>query len=174
MAHRYSPLGTTKAYIKPWTSPRRNGLQISALTALVLAVVIVFGFSIGAYNEYISRLADERPFIIPSSSRTTTTTTITVTDTSRPTPTGTLKPTFNEWSFDPQRASNDYGLSASQCDVAFQPLFEEITRASTFTKENGRISPSDLDISWTKEGAVHALIQDRQVSLKAGLSHHVR
>jgi hypothetical protein len=166
-AFRYSPLGHTKS----WTSPRRRALQVSALTALTLATVIVFGSLYGVYEEYNSRATEARYIIIPSSSQITTTTT-TVTVTSIPTPTGHQNLDSPDWSFDPQRDSKNYGLSASQCNVAFQPLFNEITRASKFTQQNGRVSPSNLDISWTKQGAVHALIQDRQVSLKkSGCKH---
>jgi hypothetical protein len=159
-AIRYSPLGNTKV----WTSSRCKGRQAFALTSLILVAVIIFRISFGAYKEHVSRIAEERPFNLPSLSRITTTSTVTVT--SRPTPTENQKLNLEDWSFDSQRDSNNYGLSASQCGAAFKPLFEEITRASKYTQENDWISPSDLDISWTKEGAVRVLIQDGQVSLK--------
>lgn len=148
---RYAPLGT-KPSTTSWASKQRVGF-------LVLAFFIAIAVSIASYAESTIPVVQNDFPTEPFSPSITTT----VTGTGRPTPTADrlLKPT--RWSFDSQRDSNDYGLSASQCDLAFQPLFEEISRAASFARNNGGVSPTELNITWTKKGAVHALIQDRQV-----------
>ncbi|KAE9978135.1 hypothetical protein EG328_001672 [Venturia inaequalis] len=148
---RYAPLGT-KPSTTSWASKQRVGF-------LVLAFFIAIAVSIASYAESTLPVV-QNDFPTEPFSPTITTT---VTGTGRPTPTADrlLKPT--RWSFDSQRDSNDYGLSASQCDLAFQPLFEEISRAASFARNNGGASPADLNISWTKQGAIRALIQDRQL-----------
>jgi hypothetical protein len=85
-AIRYSPLGTIKSYTTSWISSRRKGLPKIVPVALFLAVVIIFGTSIAAYNDYISHIAEKRIPRPPNSPRITIASTVTVT--SSPTLTG--------------------------------------------------------------------------------------
>ncbi|KAK0112703.1 hypothetical protein ONS95_014440 [Cadophora gregata] len=71
--------------------------------------------------------------------------------------------TLSEWSFDKSRDTRDYSLTADQCNIAFPGLYAEIERAVAYRKKIGRLSPEDVDISWSKEGLVRALISDQQL-----------
>lgn len=74
-------------------------------------------------------------------------------------------PEIKEWAFDTERDSKNYGLSAEQCSVAFEGLFDEVDRAVEYTKKRGKnISSTDLDLGWAKSGLIRAMIYNHQVN----------
>jgi hypothetical protein len=84
-----------------------------------------------------------------------------------PLPTEVLLPDYvraNEWVFNSTRDAGNYGLSTEQCDAAFPGLFQELERAASYRKTVGRIALDDVDLSWTREGVVRAMIVEQQVS----------
>lgn len=76
-----------------------------------------------------------------------------------------------KWVFQPARDAQDYGLGEEQCSSAFGPLFSELDRAVAYRRKAGNITVEDLDISWS-EGAIRAMIYDRQVSQFCHPQHH--
>jgi hypothetical protein len=84
-----------------------------------------------------------------------------------PQPTGAFLPGFvraSEWVFNSTRDAGNYGLSTGQCDAAFPGLFQELERAASYRRTLERITLHDVDLSWTKEGVVRAMIVEQQVS----------
>lgn len=67
------------------------------------------------------------------------------------------------WMFNIARDARAYALTNSQCISAFPGLYAEIDRAVSYHKNIGLVTEEDLDITWTKSGAVKALIFDQQV-----------
>jgi hypothetical protein len=68
------------------------------------------------------------------------------------------------WTYDPQTDANKYGLSPSQCHIAFGDLFQEISRASTYRKKIGDVTPSELDTQWRESGVVRAMLYNQKVA----------
>jgi hypothetical protein len=80
------------------------------------------------------------------------------------TPTGSnLNDTTPYWTYDPQTDANKYGLSPSQCHTAFGDLFQEISRAATYRRQIGDVTPSELDIQWKEYGVVRAMLYNQKV-----------
>ncbi|KAJ9628499.1 hypothetical protein H2203_002398 [Taxawa tesnikishii (nom. ined.)] len=68
-----------------------------------------------------------------------------------------------EWSFNASRHANDFTFTEQQCDAAFPALYHEIDRALDYWGENGGVRAENIDLSWSKLGAIRALIYNKQL-----------
>lgn len=71
------------------------------------------------------------------------------------------------WTFDPDKDAEDYGLDDGKCDAAFPDMYFEIERAATSWKQNRSITVEDVEVSWKATGLVRAMIYDGHVSSNA-------
>ena len=67
------------------------------------------------------------------------------------------------WAFDWKRDGFKYGLSESQCDVAFPGLWQDLDTALD-TRNGANVTMEELDDSMEGEGAIRCMILDGQVS----------
>lgn len=72
--------------------------------------------------------------------------------------------TPSKWEYDSVRDAEDYSLTQDQCQSAFPNAYYEIDRAVAYWRQNGTIEPSQIDINWRGDGAIRAMIHDRQVN----------
>ena len=68
------------------------------------------------------------------------------------------------WKFDWQRDGTKYGLSESQCDVAFPGLWKDIELALEHRKGEN-VTIQELDDSMEGEGAIRCMVYDGEVCL---------
>ena len=68
------------------------------------------------------------------------------------------------WTFNPEKHAEDYGLDETQCDTAFPDMYFEIERAAAYWKQTRNITIEDVEVSWKASGLVRAMIYDRHVS----------
>ncbi|KAK8210111.1 hypothetical protein M8818_003598 [Zalaria obscura] len=71
--------------------------------------------------------------------------------------------TPSKWEYDSVRDAEDYSLTQDQCQSAFPNAYYEIDRAVAYWRQNGTIEPSQIDINWRGDGAIRAMIHDRQL-----------
>ncbi|KAL2074706.1 hypothetical protein VTL71DRAFT_8485 [Oculimacula yallundae] len=69
----------------------------------------------------------------------------------------------SQWIFDKSRDARVYTLTEDQCDSAFGGMYAERERAVAYRSQVGRLAVEDVDISWSKQGLVRALISDQQL-----------
>ncbi|KAF2433760.1 hypothetical protein EJ08DRAFT_583334 [Tothia fuscella] len=156
-------------------------LVIAPLLALTVFVLSIFNPfyvtsrpALSAYaphpntNAQQSSDSDLQPNLsTPSAIRYSTSTTLPTTLLSSATTFPDIESTAvpSVWSFDPSRDARNYGLGEEQCHIAFEPLFAELDRAKQHRKSLGNITQDDIDMSWVKEGAIRAMIYDRQIHI---------
>jgi hypothetical protein len=67
------------------------------------------------------------------------------------------------WIFTYPRDANDYSLDDDQCQAAFPGLFEDIDRATKFTKRNGNATEQMFSSLEMTKGMVRAMIYNGEV-----------
>jgi len=70
------------------------------------------------------------------------------------------------WNFEPSRDERNFGLSDSQCSIAFPGFYREIDRAVSFRQETGlgNLTIEDVDIAWRDVGEIlRLMIYDKKL-----------
>ena len=70
------------------------------------------------------------------------------------------------WKFDAMRDRDNHTLTHAQCDATFPLLYHEIDRAKEHWRKfqgDKHISPEQIDLKWSGDGGLGAMIYDQQV-----------
>ncbi|KAL4740579.1 glycosyl transferase family 90-domain-containing protein [Aspergillus similis] len=81
------------------------------------------------------------------------------------------------WEFEYTRDALDVGLSRSQCAASFPGLFEDVSRAGTYWRTHGGLSPDELDVVPINQGMGRARITGGElyvISVRARGEDHRR
>lgn len=71
-----------------------------------------------------------------------------------------------QWSWTPSRDRDSHSLTESQCHEAFPELYVELDRAAAFWERRlgpGGIKRENIDLGWSYDGGLRAMIYDQQV-----------
>lgn len=79
----------------------------------------------------------------------------------------TLVSETKDWTYDPLKHAENFGLTRQQCDIAFPDLWYEIDRSVSVWKNDIKrsITTNDTALDWRDEGAFRALIHRNQLRI---------
>jgi hypothetical protein len=79
----------------------------------------------------------------------------------------TTSTNLKEWTFAPQKDSENFALNKPQCNIAFPDLWFEIDRSISIWKNNisRPIAAEDISLDWQPGGVFRALIHENQLRI---------